>query len=230
MKPYYEQDGITIYHGDCREILPTLDPADVVLTDPPWNTVRGAKKPEKEIVRGNERAVELWTEVASAILCKRCLLWLPCHSDPREWLNPISMPYLRTVFIRRAIPGYYGRILMDLEVVFVLGKWPPAKKGAMVIPGGLTITYKKKDRLSGNGPGLHPAPRSQEATSFLVRWWSEESDVILDPFLGSGTTLVAAKELGRRAIGIEIEERYCEIAVKRLAQGVLFSTEGRSNV
>lgn len=67
----------------------------------------------------------------------------------------------------------------------------------------------------------HPCPRKITHAAFLVKWWSEPEDTVLDPFAGSGTTLVAAKQLGRKAIGIEINERYCEIAAKRLAQEVL---------
>jgi site-specific DNA-methyltransferase (adenine-specific) len=69
----------------------------------------------------------------------------------------------------------------------------------------------------GKFPG-HPCPRKLGQVQWIVKWWAEPTDVVLDPFAGSGTTLEAAKRLGHRAIGIEIEERYCEIAVKRLAQ------------
>src|SRR2546425_8202342 len=108
MMPYYEQDGITIHHGDCREILPGLA-ADVCLTDPPW-------KMATQIVEGNLRAVDLWAEAARVLECRRLLLWLPCTADPREFLVPVRLPYLRFVYLRRAIPGYYGRTLMDGEV------------------------------------------------------------------------------------------------------------------
>ncbi|KKN02544.1 hypothetical protein LCGC14_1116530, partial [marine sediment metagenome] len=67
----------------------------------------------------------------------------------------------------------------------------------------------------------HPGPRSLIATRWLLEWWSDEGDTILDPFMGSGTTLRAAKDLCRKAIGIEIEERYCEIAAKRMSQSVM---------
>lgn len=208
MKPYYEEGGIVIYHGDCREILPSLPMVETVLTDPPWIL-------QREIMVGNLDAVGLWCEVAPLLNADRLLLWLPIVHDPRAWLNPlIGWPYLRQVYVRRAIPGYFGRSLMDGEIVHVLGKFPPARKGRMVIPGGLAITYISTDRVND-----HPGPRSEIATSFLIKWWCDE--LVLDPFMGSGTTLCAAKSHGRKAIGIEIEERYCEVAAKRLGQGVL---------
>ena len=86
----------------------------------------------------------------------------------------------------------------------------------MVIPGGMSITYMRNDRLNG-----HPGPRSLIATRWLLGWWSDADEAVLDPFMGSGTTLRAAKDLGRKAIGIEIEERYCEMTAERLAQEVL---------
>lgn len=216
MKPYFDEDGITIYHGDCRELLPEMGPVDVIVTDPPWSSVAGTVKPSKELVIGNHRAVELWAEVAPLLRARRVLLWLPIDADPRAWLTPIALPFLRLIYIRRAIPGYAGRVLRDGESIYVLGAWPQARKGAMVIPGGLSITYKARDRVNG-----HPAPRSLIASAFIVRWWSGANETILDPFAGSGSTLVAAKQLQRRAIGIEIEERYCEIAAKRLSQQTL---------
>lgn len=210
MKPYYQDEAVVIYHGDCREILPTLEPADVILTDPPWPL-------KKEFMAGTLNAVALWAEVAPLLHAKRLIVWLGIQHDPRDFLIPLQdWPYLRGVYIRRAIPGYFGRALIDGEMIYVLGEWPAAGKGHIVIPGGIQITYVKSDRDNG-----HPGPRSLIATHWLVKWWSDEGDVILDPFMGSGTTLRAAKDLGRKAIGIEIEERYCEIAAKRMSQAVL---------
>ncbi len=210
MNPYYQDDSCTIYHGDSREILPELS-TDVVLTDPPW-PLRS-----KEIMVGNAGAFALWAEVAPLLNARRLVLWHAIHDDPRRFLNPlVDWPYLRAVYIRRAIPGYYGRVLIDGEMVHVLGEWPPARKGRMVIPGGFQITYHRSDRENG-----HPGPRSLIGTIWLLQWWSDIGDTILDPFMGSGTTLRAAKDLGRKAIGIEIEEQYCDIAAKRLSQEVL---------
>lgn len=214
MKPYYESDGITIYHGDCREVLPLLDVIpNVILTDPPWPL----KTQRSDFMPGTGSAIKLWSEVSPLLSADRLLLWLPIHCDPRDFLNPLEgWPYLRAVYIRRAIPGYFGRVLMDGEWVHVLGQWPPSRKGRHVIPGGLAITYVKQDRHDG-----HPGPRSLIATKWLLQWWSDPGDLILDPFGGSGTTALAAKELGRKAILIEIHEPYCEIAAERLSQGVL---------
>ena len=210
VKPYFQDESVTIYHGDCREILPQLGPADVILTDPPWPL-------KKEIMAGTLNAVALWTEVAPLLKAKRLVVWLGIQNDPRDFLNPLKeWPYLRGVYIRRAIPGYFGRLLIDGEMLYVLGEWPVARKGRMVIPGGIQITYVASDRDNG-----HPGPRSLIATRWLLEWWSDEGDTILDPFMGSGTTLRAAKDLCRKAIGIEIEERYCEIAAKRMSQSVM---------
>lgn len=89
-------------------------------------------------------------------------------------------------------------------------------KGAHVIPG------KCVDADSSGKQSAHPCPRKLKHAEWLVSWWSEPADTVLDPFMGSGTTLVAAKRLGRRGIGIEVDERYCEMAAERLRQGALF--------
>src|SRR6266481_9357875 len=150
MTPYYQDSAVILYHGDCREILPLVPPVDMVLTDPPWVM-------KTEVMQGCTRAIALWNEVCPLFRADRILVWLPIHSDPREWLNPIAhRPYLRQIYIRRAIPGYYGRSLLDGEIVHALGSWPRARRGRMVVPGGLAVTYIAADRENG-----HPGPRSE---------------------------------------------------------------------
>lgn len=213
MKPYYQDEAVTIYHGDCREVLPLLDSlvVDLILTDPPWPLTHS------EVMAGNRNAIELWHEIAPMLRARRLLVWHAIHNDPRDYLNALpNWPYLRAIYLRRAIPGYFGRVLLDGELIHALGEWPRAENGRRIIPGGMSITYVANDRVKG-----HPGPRSLIASRWLVKFWSDEGDLILDPFMGSGTTLRAAKDLGRKAIGIEIEERYCEIAAKRMAQAVL---------
>lgn len=78
-----------------------------------------------------------------------------------------------------------------------------------------------EDTSSNGKQSEHPTPRKIGHVSWIVKWWTEDKDIVLDPFMGSGTTLLAAKNFSRKAIGIEIEEKYCEIAALRLAQEVL---------
>jgi hypothetical protein len=207
--PYYEQDGITIYHGDCREVLPFVS-ADSLITDPVWPNasvpLAGYDDPE-----GLLRAA-----LVKAGSLARVAIHLGCDSDPR-FLRAVDYrwPFFRAVSLEIVRVGYKGRLLMTGDFGYLFGLVPLSRKGAHVIPG------KCVDADSKGKQAAHPCPRKIKHVEWLVGWWSEQSDTILDPFMGSGTTLVAAKRLGRKAIGIEIEEKYCEIAAKRLAQGAL---------
>jgi DNA modification methylase len=113
------------------------------------------------------------------------------------------------------MPGYLGRWLGGDELAYSFGEPIERREGQIVIPGRAPSVQPGERPRNG-----HPCSRAMKHMEFLVRWWSEPTDTVLDPFCGSGTTLAAAKNLGRRAIGIEIEERYCEIAAKRLSQEV----------
>jgi len=84
MKPYYERDGVTIYCGDCREILPELDRVNLTLTDPP------CESREREVVVDNARALQLWAETSALLRADRLLLWLAICADPRRWLAPLA--------------------------------------------------------------------------------------------------------------------------------------------
>ena len=210
MKPYYDEGGITIYHGDCREILPTLTPVDVVLTDPVWPNAH------PDLV-GSTDPWGLFADVQPLLSGRSLLVWLGIQSDPRflGCVDRERWPFLRWSYLSNAVPGYNGRCLTTGDVLYAFGEWPPSQPGRRVIPGESRGTSNKRLRID------HPAARKLLHALFVTRWWTDAGETILDPFMGSGTTLRAAKDLGRKAIGIEIEERYCEIAVKRLAQEVL---------
>jgi len=206
VRAYYQDQYTTIYHGDCREILPKLASA-VLVTDPVWPN---ASVP----LKGFEDPVRLFAEMWSAGDFYRAAVQIGCDTPP-FFLSAVTLPFFRHCWLEIARVGYKGRLLMTGDVALLFGQPPTVKPGQFVIPGRC-IDADSKGKQSA-----HPCPRKLNHVKWLIKWWSEQSDLILDPFLGSGTTLRAAKDLGRRAIGIEIEEAYCEMAAERMAQEVL---------
>jgi site-specific DNA-methyltransferase (adenine-specific) len=227
MKPYYQDDWVTIYHGDCREVLPYI-PISCLVTDPVWP---GAKLG----LIGRNRPEELFAEMWSAGSFNRAAVQIGCDTPP-FFLECIALPFFRHCWLEQACPSYKGRLLLTGDVALLFGEPPPPMKGATVIPGKCIASNSREftpwreysTQINGKETGatntLHPCPRRLEHVSWLVKWWSSADDLICDPFSGSGTTLVAAKHLGRKAIGIEMEEQYCENAVIRLRQEYLSLT------
>ena len=203
MKPYYSHAGVTIYHADARDVVPHLA-YETVITDPVWPNAPDG-------LFGVDDPVRLFAEVASLLRCNRLAVQLGCNSDP-GMLVSVGMPFVRVCWLPYIVPGYRGRVLYSGDVAYLYGAIPK-QNGHKVITG--------EHKAHGDGRSEHPSPRALGHTRWLVGRWSEPTDTVLDPFMGSGTTLVAAKATGRSAIGIEIEERYCEIAAQRLAQEVL---------
>ena len=211
-KPYYhdERAGITIYHGDCREILPHLPKVDLVLTDPPYGidyqSSRRIDWQRKDKIHG-DGSFPLWIfdelkpDVALMVWCRwDTLLIIPKPKSFIAWdKGNHSMGDLKHEFGRRWE-----------AVAFYPGPNHEFKKR----PADLIIA----NRVNPSSL-IHPNEKPIEALTPLIE--CHVGETILDPFMGSGTTLRAAKDLGRKAIGIEIEEKYCEIAVKRLRQEVL---------
>jgi len=206
--PYYERDGIVIYHADCRDVLPHLEPVDLVLTDPPYGIAyrRGENKARASAARGGIAGDADTTVRDSVLSCLRDTaqvvfgsLYAPFPPDTRHVC----------VWRKRADAGLYGAeygFRRDVEAVFLCGALPRR-------------TVEWSSVLSGWHQERNGHPHAKPVG--LCVWLADKfAGTILDPFMGSGTTLVAARDLGRKAIGIEIEERYCEIAAKRLAQQV----------
>ena len=211
----YDHGGITIYHGDSAEIFPTLKVVDFILTDPPygmeWDTNtdrfsggseaskahRGVGRSLQARIQGDNKPFDPTPWMAAP----RVILFGSNHYAAKL---PVGTTL---VWIKRLDPAF-GSFLSDAEIA-----WMKGGHGVYCFRD-LTMTAEAKGRL-------HP---SQKPIS-LMKWCIGKAGgkgLILDPFMGSGTTLRAAKDLGRKAIGIEIEEKYCEIAAKRLAQEVLF--------
>lgn len=208
MKPYYEDEYATIYHGDCRNVMASLptESIDIIFTDPPYPR-------EFDYV---------WTYLAEGAprLLKpgKSLLTYLGHYQLPLVIDKLC-PVLRYNWL--CIQRNYGpqpRMFGARAVVtFKPVLW--FSKGAIERGGPLPdeLSYVTKGIVARKSMHVWGQPISCLPLARLTK----SMDLVLDPFMGSGTTLVAAKSLGRKAIGIEIEERYCEIAVKRLAQGVM---------
>jgi len=212
VKPYYDEAGITIYHGDCREIAV---PCDVIITDPVWPNCPAG------LLQGAEDPYRLFADFCTRLpsVLNRFVCILRNDSDPR-FLSAIptefpNLPFVQMAWLQYVMPGYLGRVLGGNECAYVFGVPVKSALGRRVIPSVAPKAQPLDRRANG-----HPCSRALIHMRWVVNWFSDAEELILDPFCGSGTILDAAKGLGRRAIGIEIEERYCEIAAKRLSQGV----------
>ena len=223
VKPYYEHAGITIYHGDCREILPDVT-ADVLVTDPPYGMNLGKHggandKRARELRRGSYASYDDTSENYAEIIAPAIVLALSrvCRGAvfgyaPSIWMLPAPSA-IGAVYI----PAANGRSpwgFQSIAPVMLYGTAPDLNLGAHA------TAWKARGKADVSCG--HPCPKPVEWMLWLVGLASKSGETVVDPFMGSGTTLRAAKDLGRRAIGIEIEERYCEIAAGRLAQEVLF--------
>ncbi len=220
MKPYYEHNGIMIYHGDCRDGDWWLT-ADVLVSDPPYgiNYTSGYTGDVREggyyVTADGSISGDSDTELRDVVLGwwadKPALIFGSARASfPSRWKQLL-------VWDKGDAAGM-GDLRIpwkpNTEFVFVLGEWPERDDIAR------TSSVLRATNVSRLSMGrCHPHMKPVRLLEMLIAKCPH--GVIVDPFMGSGTTLVAAKELGRLAIGIEIEERYCEIAAKRLQQEVL---------
>ncbi len=215
MKPYYEEAGITIYNCDCREILPTLPKVDLVLTDPPYGIAlnvdnarfsggsaasiarRGGGSGSGSPIIGDDSAFD-----------PSSLLSLAEHQIIWGWNHfPDRLPRGTCLVWLKRFDEAFGSFLSDAEIAWM-------SKGHGV--------YCRRDLSNQGITNVRSHPTQKPLT--LMAWclgFFPDAISVLDPYMGSGTTLRAAKNAGRSAIGIEIEERYCEIAARRLSQEVL---------
>ena len=208
MKPYYDHAGITIYHGDCREILPQLPKVDLVLTDPPYgmNFVSNHRYERHDPIVGDDQFPEYL--IGLSINAASNAAYIFCRWDNlRQMPNPKSVcVWVKNNWSMGDLKHEHGR---QWEAICF---YP--KEGHEFIKRIPDVLYADR-----TGNDLHPTEKPTEIISQLIQ--CNVGETILDPFMGSGTTLRAAKDLGRKAIGIEINERYCEIAASRLRQEVL---------
>lgn len=208
MKPYYEHGGITIYHGDCRDVIDDLE-YEVIVGDAPYGIglEYGAFKdtPEQVLELSTFLAPRLESAQASGLFV----------GVPQQWYWPRPKWVLCWAY-DPATNEFSPWGFAQWQPLLVYGSDPFL--AARLGPRPTVFRHARPPNKRGNP---HPCPKPLPVMKWAVDRVAADGAVILDPFMGSGTTLRAAKDLGRKAIGIEIEERYCEIAAKRLAQGVL---------
>ena len=224
MKPYYDDGKIVIYHGDCREVLPTIVDVGLVVTDPPFGIgdapIHGQGRTGKRVGRANTWHPESSWDVeipvdAFRAVAQRChTIAAFGHWRMREEVGDAFGKSLRCeiIWAKDCHVGPPCPVAMRDERIWIFAEHAVVGRRfeTSVWDEPIIPTWAKK---------WH---KNEKPLNLMLRLleWLPDGDV-LDPFLGSGTTLRAAKNLGRRAIGIEIEERYCEIAAERLSQEVL---------
>lgn len=216
MKPYYQEDGITIYYGDCREILPLLPAADALVTDPPygislntdWSGLDSGRRGNGQgrvhlTVAGDHEPFD----PSHLMGFRRQVIFGANHfasklPDNGAWI----------VFNKRGFGDTSKIAFGDAELAWTNLKQVSVRMFSMVWHG--SPRWRKE-------PVCHPNQKPVALMIWVIERYTEPDSSIVDAYMGAGATLIAAKELGRKAIGIEIEEKYCEIAAKRLAQGVM---------
>lgn len=223
MKPYYQRAGVTIYHADYRDVLPSLPTVDLLLTDPPYELqARGAgMAANRKYLRDIKGELDCGFDVS---LLTAFPNWF-CFCSKDQLISLLEAAnvlgggrwMLLTWNKPNPTPLMNANYLPDTE--YIVHRFESAKRlfGDYSARSRFIVWPAEKNEFE------HPTVKPLQVVKKLVTLGTQPGDTILDPFMGTGTTLRAAKDLGRAAIGVEVEERYCEIAAHRLAQDVLFS-------
>jgi site-specific DNA-methyltransferase (adenine-specific) len=250
LKPYYEADGVTIYHGDCREILPQLgdESADLILTDPPYghNNNNGDLAHNREhalglVKKGKARAGEARPIANDGPEANDLVRWM--FGEAKRLLKPGAViccccggggpnpQFARWSMWLDGAVGFKHMVIWDKGGLGM--GWHYRRNYETVLigekPGAACKWYGGNSqgnviRISGIKPQAtdHPTPKPEPLMAIFIRLHTLPGELVVDPFMGGGTTLLAAKNEGRRAIGVEVDERWCELAARRLSQGALF--------
>jgi site-specific DNA-methyltransferase (adenine-specific) len=249
MQPYYETNGITIYHGDCLKVQPALQsPIDLILADLPYGTtacswdsiipLQQLWEQYRQLIKPNAAIVLTGSQPFTTILIasnldwfRYCWVWekdtptgfLDANRKPMKAHEDVCVFYQRQpTYNPQKWKGQPNHQTAKNPVRHTLSVYagdhhrPPSDTSGLKYPRSV-IKFPKYS-ITEN---LHPTQKPLELMAYFIRTYTNPGDVVLDSTMGSGTTLEAAKLLGRRAIGIEIEERYCEIAARRLQQEVM---------
>ena len=233
--PYYERDGITLYLGDCREVLPQLDlsTVDITIADPPYNLdlpYGGSRGTDKVDVESYEQWIATWLNAVPWPLVTFC------GTKNLHTFTRVANPTWTGAWHKPNAAGGQplGGFAAWEPVLFYGRPNAPVRHDAWSVAltkqeFGSDRNTPRPGKIRTNGvaihgkvqPGRHPCPKPLPLMWRLVDACTTVGQTVLDPFVGSGTTLRAAKDLGRQGIGIDNVEAYCEMTVQRLQQEVM---------
>ncbi len=227
MKPYYDEDGITIYHGDCREVMRMLpnESVDILIADPPYgiNYRSNMRRQSFDFIVGDKDFDACWLLEARPLVTPRAPIYVFAQD---ESIGPTQNALV-------GVGWTLQRMLVWDKMAMTAGDLNDVGSRTEYIVSASAAGASDKRRQAGRDPNLisiprvdtrlltHPTEKPSALMLYLLVRGTGPGEMLLDPFMGSGPTLEVAAKIGRRAIGIEIEERYCEIAAKRMRQRVL---------
>ena len=225
MTPYYSDASVTLYHGDCREVLPNIatKSVDLLLTDPPYGIGYVSGRSQHGPIAGDDEATDLTPHLRLALRALRINRHFYVFG-PLDIANLTVGATTELIWDKGRCPaggnlsipwgGSHERIAFGVWNPF------PSQRGV----GVHTVRLRRGSVLSvatgntGRGAQTHPTEKPVMLLRELIEASSRMGELVLDPFAGAGSTLIAAVQEGRRAIGIEIEEKYCEVIARRLSQ------------
>ena len=222
MKPYYEDDAVTLYHGDCLDVLASLDDktVDTVLTDPPYSS-GGRRENARSLRVSMTRGVDDDDWIRGDAMGTQTFMWFmrTCGLEWRRILRPGGhvLSFIDWRMAYNLLTALESADLRQHPIVV----WDKATLGMGAFFRNQHEFIVHMIRVPKVRDGEHPTEKPDELLRILLSVVSPAGGVVLDPFAGSGSTLFAAKGSGRRAIGVEADERYAEIAARRLSQDVL---------
>lgn len=217
MKPYYQDEWVSIYHGDCREILAELPVAEAIITDPPYGIAYEAMRGAHAAIAGDGspegarmllRATLTLTRAAAVHYV--CCDWRSVGMVVEEMTRLAISPKSCIVWDKGHGVQNLDRFAKSYELIVYAGPF-----------GGEPTVATDIWRVSRDCAPSHPTPKPVSLMARCISYATSPGALVIDPFMGSGSTLRAAKDLGRHAIGVELEERYCEVAAKRMSQETL---------
>jgi site-specific DNA-methyltransferase (adenine-specific) len=224
MSEYYRDEWVTLYLGDCREVLPSLsEPVDLIVTDPPYGIDYRSNRGQHARIAGDDGSLDV-----AAVLTQACrLLRRGRHAYVFGQHDFAATPLAAAVELIWD-KGLVG--MGDLSLPWSKSHEPitfavyePSKANREKGYGRLAARIRqgsvlRVQRTQGGATGRHPTEKPVDVLRQLIESSSVLGETVLDPFVGVGSTLVAARLEGRRSIGIEIDERYCELAARRFSQ------------